>query len=148
MRQLEQDSIQSILGTIRSITEQTNVLAMNAAIEAARVGEQGSGFAGWPTKSGPWPSVPLTPQIDMLQGLVKRTGQTSVQMYACLQVSRSWVHRINAVRDNFSVIRASLESIRHMTTQIAAAAEEQHRAAEGINQSIGLIHGDGFIWRS
>jgi methyl-accepting chemotaxis protein len=41
------------------------------------------------------------------------------------------------------VIRESVESIRDMTTQIAAAAEEQHRAAEGINQNISMIHGDG-----
>lgn len=149
MRQLEQDShdIQSILGTIRSIAEQTNLLALNAAIEAARAGEQGRGFAvvADEVRALAKRTADSTEEInDMLQGLAKRTGQTSVQMYASLEVSRSSVHRINAVRDNFSVIRESVESIRDMTTQIAAAAEEQHRAAEGINQSIGLIHGDGF----
>lgn len=140
-------NIESILSVINSIAEQTNLLALNAAIEAARAGEQGRGFAvvADEVRALAKRTADSTEEInDMLQGLAKRTGQTSVQMYASLEVSRSSVHRINAVRDNFSVIRESVESIRDMTTQIAAAAEEQHRAAEGINQSIGLIHGDGF----
>ncbi|WP_446697395.1 methyl-accepting chemotaxis protein [Stutzerimonas nitrititolerans] len=147
MQQLEQDNngIQAILGTIRAIAEQTNLLALNAAIEAARAGEQGRGFAvvADEVRALAKRTADSTGEIDqLLTNLSLRTQQVSKQMHARLDAAQASGESIGDARSSFELIRASVEIVRDMTAQIATAAEQQTQVAQEIGQHIGQIHAD------
>ena len=138
---VESDSerIGSVLDVIRGIAEQTNLLALNAAIEAARAGEQGRGFAVVADEVRTLASrtQESTQEIQgMIESLQKGSRDAVDVMSNGKEQAINSVAHANAAGDSLESITGAVSSINDMNTQIASAAEEQSAVAEEINRNV------------
>lgn len=141
MTRLKQESgnIGSVLDVIKAVAAQTNLLALNAAIEAARAGEAGRGFAvvADEVRSLAQRTQGATAEIEALIGSLQRIAdETATHMQRCQASSRQSVSGVSEAGEVVMRIVAMIERINGMNQQIAAAAEEQSKVAEEINQGI------------
>ena len=141
INQLEHDSetITSVLDVIKGIAEQTNLLALNAAIEAARAGEQGRGFAVVADEVRTLASrtQQSTEEIhQMIEKLRSGSRQAVSVMTASREQVKSVVEQASEAGTSLASIAGSVERINEMSSQIANAAEEQNSVTEEINQNV------------
>lgn len=141
INKLKADSkaIGSVLNVIRDIAEQTNLLALNAAIEAARAGEQGRGFAVVADEVRTLASrtQDSTQEIQtIIQGLQEGTAQAVSVMNEGVVAAKRAVDTARQAGETLSNIVGSVSAISDVNTQIAAAAEEQSVVADHIDQAV------------